>query len=123
MSKSFLPSRWWEWMGVLFLILLLAAMLFPLTSYSGPGISHGRVARDMANRYRLTSRWPVDEEDYQLTRVPRFHSYAYHLQGAFVDPKLPEPFVHAAIYRIEVDGKTELWRVNQTGRPQRLAKQ
>jgi hypothetical protein len=120
MSRSLLPRRWWDWVSVVLLVLLLAAVLFPVTAYSGPGISHGRVAYDMANQYRLTSRWPADEEDHKLTRVPRFHSYAYRLQDSFVDPKLPKPFVHAAIYRIVVDGREETWKVNEVGRPERL---
>ena len=122
MSKPFLPRRWWEWAVCGALVLVLYALLFaPVYAYSGPGISHGRVASDMANQYRLASRWPTDEHDHKLTRVPPGHSYSYELQRAYTDPRLPKPFVHAAIYRIEVDGKTEIWKVNEMGRPKKLS--
>lgn len=121
MSKSFLPRRWWEWPILLFLLLVLYAIFAPVYAYSGPGISHGRVASDMANQYRLASRWPTDERDHKLTRVPPGHSYSYELQRAYTDPRLPKPFVHVAIYRIEVDGKTEIWKVNEVSRPKRLS--
>ncbi len=92
-------------------VLGLWALFSPAFAYSGPGLSHGRVAYDMSNQYRLTHRWPLDERDHALNRVPAGRSYSYRLMRTLK---------HGAAYRIVVDGKTEVWRSNEVGRPKRL---
>jgi len=80
---------------------------------SRPSLSHGRIARDLGNRHRLGAPWYRDENEYAIERVPPGRSYSYAFRGVIA---------HGAIYRIVVDGRAELWRVNDDERrPKRLA--
>ncbi len=112
MKRSFWPKRLVEWLGVIALLAILAAIFMPVYAYSGPGLSHYRVASDMANQYRLYHHWPKNEEEHALGRIPQGRSYSYRFERTLKG---------GALYRIVVDGKTELWKANEIDKPKRLA--
>lgn len=112
MARSFFPSKWWEWVVALVCVLILGAIFLPVYAYSGPGLSHYRVARDLQMHHQQDHGWFRDEAAHTLNRIPSGRSYSYALK---------RKSARGAVYRIVVDGRAEFWHVDDKRRPRRLA--
>ena len=113
-TKPFLPVRWWEWGLTIILLAFLAAIFLPPCISMGPTFGPSVVAQNIKNSRLETGRWPKAGEPIGVNHRFKDRAYAYDLRQAGTG---------AAMYRIVVDDRDELWRIPILGdRPKRLAR-
>ncbi len=94
------------------LLALLAAIFQPARSLSGPSFGPGSIAQSIRNQRLRTGRWPKTSKAIEVSRRFKDRSFS-------IDPQRVK--TGEAIYRIVVDHRDELWRIDLEKFPHRLA--
>jgi hypothetical protein len=101
--------------GSAVLAMVVLAVFMPVVAYSGPGMGTGRVAQCAQQSFRRTGAWPetITLEDQCLRRRPRYERYDLSAVRLGAKPD-------SALYRIRLNGREEVWRVDGMSRPTKV---
>ena len=110
MDKPFFPKKPWGWLAVVALMAPLFAVFQPARSYSGPAPK--AMALTLTARHDAIHVWPRTQADFSFGPNDRpGRRYAYALERVEGD---------AAIYRIVVNERPQLWRLRPAEKPQQI---